>query len=116
MRNMLKGTAIVTVLMLSFALVIMPASNVEAAENASGKFGRGLVNILTGWLEVFHNIIQVSKDENPFLGITVGTIKGIGKTLARTGSGVFDVLTFYMAPYDEPLVEPDFAWSDDWSE
>ncbi|MBI2870921.1 MAG: exosortase system-associated protein, TIGR04073 family [Candidatus Omnitrophica bacterium] len=99
-------------IVLSLALVLGPICQAEAADNAGGKFGRGLVNVATGWMEVFANIIEVSKEENPFLGITVGTVKGVGMTLARTGSGLFDVITAPFEPYDEPLVTPDYVWSE----
>ncbi len=106
-------TTIVTTMLLSFALGLGPIAQAEAAtDNASGKFGRGVVNIMTGWMEVFNQIIMVSQDENPFLGITVGTVKGVGMSLARTGSGLFDVLSFYAEPYDEPLVSPEYLWAE----
>lgn len=55
---------------------------------------RGAKNVALGWTEIPNSIVNVTKDtNNPFLGITVGLIKGTLNTFARTLSGVVDVVT-----------------------
>jgi len=98
--------------MMTLSLVGGMVGHAEAAEDAGGKFARGVVNVATGWLEVPNQIVTVSKEENVLFGITVGTVKGVGMTLGRTGSGIFDMITFFAEPFDEPLLEPEFVWSE----
>ena len=112
MRYSAKLAVSVTTLILSFALILGTVAQAEAADSRGTKFARGTTNVLTGWLELFNNIWQVSKDENPVLGITLGTFKGVGMSLVRTASGLFDIFTFYMEPYDSPLIEPEYAWTE----
>lgn len=80
------------------------------AENAGDKLTRGLVNFSTGWIELPKQIHQTSKESNPFAGILFGSIKGLGYSAARMGTGAFDSVTFAIPPYDKPLIEPKYAF------
>ena len=72
------------------------------------KAERGIKNMLFGWVEIPRSIIQVTKDsKNPIWGLTAGTIKGIGKALPRTVSGVSDVATAPFCSYERAPVKPD---------
>ena len=74
---------------------------------ASKKLGRGLANVLGGWLELPKGIQSVG-DESGFLaGLTWGPIYGIGNALVRTGAGVYDIATFPMP--SEPVVQPEYV-------
>jgi putative exosortase-associated protein (TIGR04073 family) len=75
--------------------------NKKAAETASApsmaaqKAEKGVRNMLLGWTDIPKSIIQVTRDsENPFLGITAGTLRGLGKAFPRTISGIADAVTF----------------------
>ena len=79
------------------------------------KLGRGVANALGGWLEVPWNIgheytTQKDRVAGAFTGLVTGLVKGV----ARTGVGVFEVVTFPFpvpqgyAPVLDPL--PYFAW------
>jgi len=79
---------------------------------ASGKFGRGLVNISTGWGEMIRCPKEIMRERGYLLGATWGPLKGIGMTVIRTVSGVCETaLFFYPLPgnYD-PFLEPEFVW------
>lgn len=78
------------------------------AYTATKKLGRGLVNILTGWVELPKNIYKATTEDNLFAGLTIGLAKGIGMTVVRTGAGVYDTATFpFPLPENfKPLLEP----------
>lgn len=80
------------------------------AENAGDKLTRGLVNFATGWIELPQKIHETSKEFNPIVGITYGSIKGLGYSVARMGTGAFDSVTFVVPPYDKPIMEPKYAF------
>jgi len=83
-------------------------STVAKNKAAGMKAERGIKNILFGWTEIPRSIIQVTKDsKNPFWGITAGTVKGVGKALPRTVSGIADVVSFPIADYNKLPVKPD---------
>jgi putative exosortase-associated protein (TIGR04073 family) len=61
-------------------------------------------NALLGWTEVPKAIAAVTKDsDNPFLGITVGLLKGIANAFARTVSGVGDAVTLHNPEYSSAI-------------
>lgn len=105
----MKTLKVVVAILLVFTFLAQ-APSVFAEENTSGaKLKRGALNLLTCWLEVPRQIKAVTLENDPIAGITVGTAKGIGFTVARAVVGVFDLVTFYLRPYNEPIMEPDFA-------
>lgn len=86
-----------------------------AARSASGKFGRGLVNTLTGWGEMIKCPKEIDRDRGRLLACTWGPLKGIAMTVIRTTVGVLEVgLFFYPLPgnYD-PMLQPEFIWPGD---
>lgn len=90
----------------------------ESAEVDSmmGKLGRGCANILTGWFEIPRQIgISVGRHD-PFTGVVVGSVKGVGWTYLRTVTGVYEVLTFaFPTPADYgAFLEPEFILDDMW--
>lgn len=74
------------------------------------KLQRGLTNSVTGWLELPYNIFSevVFGTRTPFVGMVTGIVIGTGKTIQRTGIGVFETATFYIPNYD-PIMKPEFV-------
>jgi putative exosortase-associated protein (TIGR04073 family) len=83
------------------------------AQNPIIKLGRGVVNTLSGWLEIAKQPYETTKQENLLAGCTVGIVKGLGMGLLRTGVGLWDLLTFPIpAPAKfEPILKPEFVFS-----
>lgn len=107
MKNMKRGIII--------CLAIFMVLNIAAlsyAQDPAKKIGRGLANILTGWVELPKNIYDTSVEDNPLSGLTIGLAKGVGMTIVRTGAGVYETVTFPF-PIPEgytPVLEPEFIW------
>ncbi len=103
----------------SVALIIGIATAVcqtAWAQDPIHKAGRGVVNVLTGWIEIPKQIQLGTQEQNPVLGAGRGAVKGVGLTLLRGGVGIYEALTFplpipraYGSPY-EPMELPDYAW------
>jgi len=67
------------------------------------KFGRGVVNVTTGALEIVREVhVQsqagIAQGQYPFAAYPEGVVKGVlggaVKALGRIGSGVYDVVSF----------------------
>ncbi|MCH7504438.1 exosortase system-associated protein, TIGR04073 family [PVC group bacterium] len=105
----------VTIGLLVMLLVIGVAGTAQDAwaQNAGSKLLRGVANIATGWIEIPKQMYQTSVDHNPLLGLTWGTVKGVGYGVGRTLVGVYDTVTFPIPiPSDyEPVVEPEYVFS-----
>ncbi len=110
---MKKGLAKVVIVSLVI-LTMLSVSSMCYAQDVLRKLGRGLANILTGWIEIPKNIYDTSVEENVGMGLTVGLAKGIGMTVVRTGAGIYETITFpFPLPEDyEPLLEPEYVLSD----
>ena len=80
------------------------------------KMGRGLVNVVTSWIEIPKQLHLGSQEDNPVTGITLGIGRGVGLTILRIGVGAYEALTFplayprgYVSPYEQMSL-PDYAW------
>lgn len=94
-------------------VMVLAMATASYAQDPAKKLGRGLANILTGWVELPKNIYDVSVEENPLAGLTIGLAKGVGMTIVRTGAGIYEVVTFpFPIPEDYgPVLEPEFVFS-----
>lgn len=88
---MVKGTAACLVL-----LMILSMSTFAYAKEAKGshKLVRGVVDVITAPVELPKQIYKATKESNPFVGITVGTLKGAGNLVTKALSGAFNIITF----------------------
>lgn len=84
------------------AAVVVTSTLVTGCANAEKKFGRGMSNtyeIVRGG-DFRRTMEQTALFEGPEYAQTTGFIKGMNKTLARTGIGIFEVLTAPFPPYE----------------
>ena len=93
-------------------LLLLSMTTVCFAQDPFTKLGRGVANILTGWVEIPKNIYSTSVQDNAFAGVTLGLAKGVGMTLVRTGSGVFETVTFpFPLPENyKPILQPEYVF------
>ena len=92
------------------------ASPLAWAQDPIHKIGRGLVNVLTGWIELPKQIHLGSQEDHPVTGVGWGLVRGAGLTVLRGGVGIFEAVTFpipypkdFASPY-ERMAMPDYAW------
>jgi len=80
---------VVIALLISFVI-----GGLSMSALAEQKVERGAKNVALGWTEIPKTVAQITKDtDNPFLGITIGLLKGIANAFAKTTSGVADVVS-----------------------
>ncbi len=65
------------------------------------KFGRGMGNVyeIVRAGEFRRSVEQTALFDGPEAGYTVGFIRGVNRTLARTGVGLYEVVTAPIPPY-----------------
>jgi len=73
------------------------------------KFFRGFVNTLTFLVELPASICDVTKRKGAVSGCTLGVADGIATSFVRLGTGLFDLVTFLIPPYNKPLLKPEYA-------
>jgi putative exosortase-associated protein (TIGR04073 family) len=70
------------------------------------KVERGGKNLLFGWTELPKRIVDITKEsKNPFWGVLAGTFQGTLKAVARTASGIGDIVTAPVTPEKDAFVK-----------
>lgn len=82
------------------------------------KLGRGVVNVVTCWVEIPRHVANEWEKTDPATGIVVGTFKGFGWGAARFVTGVYEAVTFPVPiPVDyAPMIQPEFVVTDVWGD
>jgi putative exosortase-associated protein (TIGR04073 family) len=105
-----KICALVLVLLLAVSLTAFAADEPAKDQNAGTKLIRGATNLGLCWLEPVKQAYLVSKEENAYIGLTYGIVKGVGVGAFRLVDGVFETVTCVIPPYDKILVEPELIF------
>ncbi|MGD0615550.1 MAG: exosortase system-associated protein, TIGR04073 family [Verrucomicrobiota bacterium] len=92
------------------ALVAAVGALASGCANTERKFGRGLDNSLdiVRCGEFRRTVEQTAILEGPDAGYTVGVVRGINRTLGRTGIGIYEMVTAPLPPYG-PIFTDHFA-------
>lgn len=109
-------SCIVKILPLALASVLLAGSvslhaDIQAPpqsdQGPTRKLGRGLGNILYGSTEVWESMSDVNYADGNSAAFSYGLVRGLGRTFARLGYGIFETATFpfptnhgtYQPPY-----------------
>src|SRR3989338_6586478 len=102
--------------MMVAGLIVMAGQASAWAQDPIHKAGRGVVNVLTGWIELPKQVHLGSQEDHAVSGLGFGLVKGLGLTVLRAGVGLYEALTFpvpypkdYASPYGQ-MELTDYAW------
>ncbi|MDP3722851.1 MAG: hypothetical protein Q8R91_05065 [Candidatus Omnitrophota bacterium] len=76
------------------------AESTQYGRKAGGMIGRGLLNAATCFVDVIVNTVNGTKNGPPLVGTLTGIAKGTGCSVLRLGSGVVDVVTFWVPGFN----------------
>jgi putative exosortase-associated protein (TIGR04073 family) len=84
------------------ALVAAVAFSAFGCARTEQKLGRGMRNVteVARMGEMRRSVEQTALFDGPDMAYTTGFIRGFNKTMARTGIGIYEVLTAPFPPYD----------------
>ena len=90
---------------LTFAKTLLAAALLLTAVGCAkteAKLGRGMRNMteVVRWGEMQRSIEQTALFDSPDMAYTTGVVRGFNKTMARTGIGIYEVVTAPFPPYD----------------
>lgn len=63
------------------------------------KLGRGLSNLVFGWSEVYVSVAKTNTEEGNSAAAGYGVVRGVGRSFARMGVGLYEVLLFPIPIY-----------------
>ena len=110
MKNLFVALFVFGFALSSFADIQDPPSN---DYGPTRKLGRGLSNMVYGWSEASVNIAKVSQDEGNAAGGGYGVVRGVGRSFARFGTGLFEALRFPIPTHGGtyfPVLRSDIPW------
>jgi putative exosortase-associated protein (TIGR04073 family) len=95
---------------LSLLAVLAIGALASGCANTEQKFGRGTDNFfeIVRFGEFRRTVEQTSVLDSPDVGYTTGVVRGFNRTLARTGMGVYEMITAPFPPYG-PIFTDHFA-------
>lgn len=111
-RLLVRSTARAGLGALGLAALLLPEAALAQEYTAARKVGRGLAGMTLGVLEVPGNVVQETRTNGVFSGMTVGLAMGVGKLVARELVGVYEFVTapFAVPENYEPILQPEFSW------
>ncbi len=88
--------------LLFLAALAVTGTMLSGCANAERKFGRGMANTweIVRLGEMRRTMEQTTLFDGPDVGRTTGFIRGLNRSLARTGVGIYEVVTAPFPPYD----------------
>lgn len=115
-RSSRWGVGAVGALMVAGLCLVQPAwaDDGIGPYSPADKLGRGLSNLVLGFLEIPRNIHATTQRDGALAGGTVGLGRGIGYTLLRMVTGAYEIVTFPIPvpEHYEPIVQPEYPWED----
>src|SRR5512140_3594323 len=83
------------------AILVAAVALTSGCANAERKFGRGMANLMEPLRmgEMRRTMEQTALFDGPDTGYTAGFMRGLNRTLARTGIGIYEVVTAPIPPY-----------------
>lgn len=112
MRKRANKIVVILILFTFMCGSILPSA---LAQNPIRKLGRGMANILTGFLELPANVVDAAEEDGFIAAVTYGIVKGFAMSLLRTTVGVYETVTFIIPlPLGyTPILEPEFMMSEE---
>ena len=97
---------------LALTFILLAAVDAGATDSSPRKLGRGLANMTLGLIVFPAKVIETTRAQGPFVGLTWGLAKGVGWMVATEAIGVFEFLTcpFETPPDFKPILDPEFPW------
>lgn len=91
----------------SLAALAVVGVFVSGCANTERKFGRGMNNFfeIARGGEFRRTMEQTALFDSPDEGYTTGFIRGVNRTLARTGVGIYEMVTAPIPPYGPVLTD-----------
>jgi len=114
-----KGGEIMKTVIIAICIVALLAvtAHAEIQNSPVKKLGRGIANLLGGFLDEIPRQIARATDEGSVLtGSAIGFPVGIAKGLWRTAIGAYEVATFFLPipeRYEPIITDPEYPFQEE---
>jgi putative exosortase-associated protein (TIGR04073 family) len=97
---------------LFFVFLLSAESAFATEQNYSSQLGskvsQGLANVTTGFIEIPKNIVNISHEQNFFVGMTWGLLRGVWEGVNRTAVGAVELISSPIPTTD--FLMPSYVW------
>ena len=105
---MSKDKFLVTCLLTCSLMMATTAHAESYMTGFSNKLSQGLANMVFGFIEIPKNVINISHEQNIFVGLTWGVVRGVAHGVSRTLVGGAEFLTSPIPTAD--FTSPAYVW------
>jgi len=99
----MKNNKFLAACVLTGALMTAQSAHAESYFTGFGnKLSQGISNMATGFIEIPKNVINISSEQNMFVGLSWGLLRGVGHGVSRTLVGAAEFIT-------SPIPSKEFA-------
>lgn len=90
------------------AALLLAGLGVGDCQDKVAKVERGFANMIGGVVEIPGCVADTTRKKGPWLGYSIGLLKGIGMVPVRTVVGVYEFCTFFVPAPDnyDPVLKP----------
>lgn len=110
---MKAALSVLLTLLLAGAAIADIQAPPSSDQGPTRKLGRGLGNIAYGITELPDSIVSINYLDGNSAAFSYGVVRGVGRTLARLGYGLYDALLFPWPTYKGTYAPPyrsDITW------
>jgi putative exosortase-associated protein (TIGR04073 family) len=112
----MKSHHLFSICVLSGALLSAGPSHADEHNYLSGfssRVNQGFFNTTTGWIEIPKNVVNISHDQNIFVGATWGLLRGTAHAVSRTLVGAGELILSPIPITDDGYdnyITPPYVW------
>ena len=109
-KNLLGLILVACAIALFSSMSYAEDSGISYPARIGGKFGIGLINTVTGIVEIPKSMTVETEKEGIGMGMSMGFVKGMTNMLGRTLVGIVDVVSFPIPT--KPMISPAVVFQD----
>jgi len=105
----MKKRTLLSACLITGALLTAPSAHAESyLSGFTNKVSQGVANMATGFIEIPKNVINITEEDNIFVGMTWGVLRGAAHGVSRTLVGSVEFISSPI-PTGE-FISPAYVW------
>lgn len=105
----MKKRTLLSACLITGALLTAPSAHAESyLSGFTNKVSQGVANMATGFIEIPKNVINITDEDNIFVGMTWGVLRGAAHGVSRTLVGGVEFISSPI-PTGE-FISPAYVW------
>ena len=86
-------------------MVVFTVAGLSSAETAGNKLAEGITDAATSPARIPQEMVQTGKEQNPLVGVTLGSVRGAEETSRQATEGAIRTGFFYVPSSEQQLAQ-----------